>query len=96
MAWLGVFASNGLASHHPIMAGKQYLLSAFREKTHRISHLLYFSLGDFVIHPDRPDWGIGQVQSIVGMNVTVNFEHAGKQMINCNIIALNAAPRSTK
>jgi len=49
-----------------------------------------------VIHPDRPDWGIGQVQSIVGMNVTVNFEHAGKQMINCNIIALNAAPRPTK
>ena len=59
-------------------------------------HLLYFSLGDFVIHPDRPDWGIGQVQSIVGMNVTVNFEHAGKQMINCNIITLNAAPRPTK
>jgi transcription elongation factor GreA-like protein len=58
--------------------------------------LLYFSLGDFVIHPDRHDWGIGQVQSIVGMNVTVNFEHAGKQMINCNIIALNAAPRPTK
>ena len=58
--------------------------------------LLYFSLGDFVIHPDRPDWGIGQVQSIVGMNVTVNFEHAGKQMINCNINALNPAPRSTK
>ena len=58
--------------------------------------LLYFSLGDFVIHPDRPDWGIGQVQSIVGMNVTVNFEHAGKQMINCNIISLNAAPRPAK
>ena len=72
------------------------LLSIFREKTYRISALLYFSLGDFVIHPDRPDWGIGQVQSIVGMNVTVNFEHAGKQMINCNIIALNAAPRPTK
>ena len=77
----------------------QESLSAFGHfslKTHRISALLYFSLGDFVIHPDRPDWGIGQVQSIVGMNVTVNFEHAGKQMINCNIIALNAAPRPTK
>jgi transcription elongation factor GreA-like protein len=72
------------------------LLSIFREQTHRISALLYFSLGDFVIHPDRPDWGIGQVQSIVGMNVTVNFEHAGKQMINCKIIALNAAPHPTK
>tara|TARA_B100001093_G_scaffold422871_1_gene415593 strand:- start:2053 stop:2364 length:312 start_codon:yes stop_codon:yes gene_type:complete len=74
----------------------QVLLSIFREKIHRTSALLYFSLGDFVIHPDQPDWGVGQVQSIVGMNVTVNFEHAGKQMINCNIIALNAAPRPTK
>ena len=50
--------------------------------------MLYFSLGDFVAHPNQPDWGPGQVQSIVGMNVTVNFEHAGKQMINCEIIHL--------
>ena len=53
--------------------------------------VLYFSLGDFVIHPDRPDWGLGQVQSIVGMNVTVNFENVGKQMINCALITLVAA-----
>ena len=50
--------------------------------------MLYFSLGDFVLHPDRPEWGLGQVQSIVGDNVTVNFTHAGKQMINCAIIEL--------
>ena len=50
--------------------------------------MLYFSLGDFVAHPNQPDWGSGQGQSIVGMNVTVNFEHAGKQMINCEIIHL--------
>ena len=50
--------------------------------------MLYFSLGDFVTHPDQPDWGHGQVQSIVGKNVTVNFEHAGKQMINCQVIHL--------
>ena len=50
--------------------------------------MLYFSLGDFVAHPNQPDWGPGQVQSIVGMNVTVNFEHAGKQMINCELIDL--------
>ena len=59
--------------------------------------MLYFSLGDFVRHPDRPDWGVGQVQSIVGMNVTVNFTHAGKQMINCNLIVLektNPEPRN--
>ncbi len=28
--------------------------------------------------PARPDWGIGQVQSVAGDRVTVNFEHAGK------------------
>ena len=50
--------------------------------------MLYFSLGDFVTHPEQPDWGHGQVQSIVGTNVTVNFEHAGKQTINCQIIQL--------
>ncbi|MEK9961416.1 MAG: DUF3553 domain-containing protein [Rhodobiaceae bacterium] len=50
--------------------------------------MLYFSLGDFVSHPDRPEWGVGQVQSIVGDNVTVNFTHAGKQMINGAILEL--------
>jgi len=28
--------------------------------------------------PDRPDWGAGQVQSVAGDRITVNFEHAGK------------------
>jgi transcription elongation factor GreA-like protein len=50
--------------------------------------MLYFALGDFVHHPAKPEWGIGQVQSIVGMNVTVNFAHAGKQMINCAVVEL--------
>ncbi len=58
--------------------------------------MLYFSLGDFVIHPKQPDWGLGQIQSIVGMNVTVNFEHVGKQMINCALITLELAPKSKK
>ena len=58
--------------------------------------MLYFSLGDFVIHPKQPEWGLGQIQSIVGMNVTVNFEHVGKQMINCAQITLEVAPRSEK
>ena len=53
-----------------------------------LKSMLYFSLGDFVRHPGKPEWGIGQVQSIVGMIVTVNFPHAGKQMINCAIVKL--------
>ena len=30
--------------------------------------------GALVRHPDRPDWGLGQVQSVDGARVTVNFE----------------------
>jgi hypothetical protein len=44
--------------------------------------------GRFVRHPGQPDWGLGQVQSAVGNRITVNFEHAGKQLINGNIITL--------
>ena len=33
-------------------------------------------------HPNQPDWGLGQVQSVVGDRVTVNFENAGKRLIN--------------
>ncbi len=41
-----------------------------------------------VIHPDRPDWGVGQVQSAIGDRVTVNFEHAGKVLVNAAVVAL--------
>ena len=58
--------------------------------------MLYFNLGDFVIHPKQPEWGLGQIQSIVGMNVTVNFEHVGKQMINCALVTLEIASLSQK
>ena len=50
--------------------------------------LFDYSLGDFVIHSERPDWGVGQVQSIEGTRITVNFEHVGKQLINAEIISL--------
>jgi hypothetical protein len=38
--------------------------------------------GMLVRHPERPDWGLGQVQSNIGGKVTVNFEHAGKVVID--------------
>ena len=38
--------------------------------------------GAYVRHPDKLDWGIGQVQSVIGQRITVNFEHVGKQLIN--------------
>lgn len=42
-----------------------------------------------VRHPQRPEWGVGQVQSVVGTRVTVNFEHAGKLLINAAQVALD-------
>ena len=45
--------------------------------------------GQRVAHPDRPDWGVGQVQSVVGDRVTVNFEHAGKVLVNAAVVALD-------
>ncbi|HZS85745.1 MAG TPA: DUF3553 domain-containing protein [Stellaceae bacterium] len=42
-----------------------------------------------VRHPGEPDWGAGQVQSVVGDRVTVNFEHAGKRLINAARVELH-------
>ena len=44
--------------------------------------------GHFVRHPDCPDWGLGQVQSVLGSRVTVTFEHAGKVLINADVVDL--------
>jgi hypothetical protein len=41
-----------------------------------------------VRHPQRPDWGEGQVQSVVGDHVTVNFENLGKILIRAGMVAL--------
>lgn len=46
--------------------------------------------GTWVRHPSHPGWGLGQVQSAIGDRVTVNFENAGKQLINVAVIALEA------
>ncbi|NIY98735.1 DUF3553 domain-containing protein, partial [Salipiger sp. HF18] len=37
--------------------------------------------GMLVTHPDRPDWGTGQVQSNIAGRVTVNFREQGKVVI---------------
>ena len=38
-------------------------------------------VGAIVRMPAEPDWGLGQVQSIVGSRITVNFEHRGKVVL---------------
>ena len=47
-----------------------------------------FEPGDYVINPNNKEWGIGQIQSIIKIKVTVNFQNFGKQVINSNIIKL--------
>jgi hypothetical protein len=44
--------------------------------------------GMMVRHPSQPDWGLGQVQSNINNRVTVNFEHAGKRVIDLTQIDL--------
>ena len=44
--------------------------------------------GALVRHPTRPDWGLGQVQSVIGERVTVNFEDRGKVLINAAVVEL--------
>ena len=50
--------------------------------------ILDFEPGDKVVNPKQKDWGIGQVQSIINGKVTVNFENAGKKVINAKNIEL--------
>ena len=45
--------------------------------------------GMYVINEMKKEWGIGQVQSSIHEKITINFEHAGKQVININKVQLN-------
>jgi transcription elongation factor GreA-like protein len=50
--------------------------------------LIDFEPGDYVINPAHKTWGLGQVQSIIGNKVTVNFENFGKKVINVEHVTL--------
>jgi hypothetical protein len=50
--------------------------------------ILDYEPGDKVTNPDKKDWGIGQIQSIINGKVTINFENVGKKVINTEIIRL--------
>tara|TARA_B100001564_G_C20063704_1_gene413099 strand:+ start:60 stop:242 length:183 start_codon:yes stop_codon:yes gene_type:complete len=58
--------------------------------------LIDFEPGDYVINPLNKNWGIGQVQSIIGNKVTVNFENYGKRVINVENINLEKVNYETK
>ena len=50
--------------------------------------ILDYEPGDKVTNPNKKEWGIGQVQSIINKKVTVNFENVGKKVINTENIEL--------
>ncbi|MCY4459167.1 MAG: DUF3553 domain-containing protein [Albidovulum sp.] len=41
-----------------------------------------------VRNPSNAEWGLGQVQSVAGDKVTVNFEHTGKVVIDFRSVKL--------
>ncbi|APX25195.1 MAG: DUF3553 domain-containing protein [Rhodobacteraceae bacterium] len=44
--------------------------------------------GMLVMHPERPDWGTGQVQSNIAGRITVNFREEGKVVIDGSRVTL--------
>ena len=58
--------------------------------------ILDYEPGDKVTNPQKKDWGIGQVQSIIKDKVTVNFENYGKRVINVENINLEKVKNEVK
>jgi hypothetical protein len=44
--------------------------------------------GVFVRCPSSPEWGQGQIQSVIGHRATVNFEHRGKLVLDLRHVRL--------
>ena len=57
-----------------------------------MSHTQHLAPGMRVRHPGQPEWGIGQIQSVIADRVTVNFEHAGKLLIIASQVDLDVVP----
>lgn len=52
--------------------------------------------GGFVRHPAAPELGLGRVQTVVGDRITVNFENAGKLVIDGSKIELLSVDPGTE
>ena len=48
----------------------------------------FWEPGMLVRHPDCPEWGLGQVQSVIGTRITVNFEEMGKVVLDTRAVQL--------
>lgn len=45
-----------------------------------------------VRNPAHDEWGTGQIQSIIGTRITVNFENAGKLVVDGSVVRLDPLP----
>ncbi|MEM6680553.1 MAG: DUF3553 domain-containing protein [Pseudomonadota bacterium] len=41
----------------------------------------FLEVGALVRHTQREEWGTGQIQSMIGDRITVNFENEGKVVL---------------
>jgi FKBP-type peptidyl-prolyl cis-trans isomerase 2 len=48
-----------------------------------------FEPGMLVRMDSQSGWGIGQIQSVIGEKVTVNFENQGKLVLNTDKVKLS-------
>ena len=55
----------------------------------------FLAPGDLVRHPQQPDWGLGQVQSVIDGKITVNFEQVGKVVIDGSRVELRMVIEKT-
>lgn len=51
---------------------------------------VFIQPGHFVRHPKAPELGLGRVQTVVGDRITVNFENAGKLIVDGSVVELQA------
>lgn len=54
----------------------------------------FLTPGNLVVNPKEPQWGRGQVQSVIDRLITVNFENAGKLTIDGSLIELELSEDS--
>jgi hypothetical protein len=54
------------------------------------------TVAQYVRHPNRPEWGVGQVLSLSGTKATVNFMNAGVRTIDVGIVPLAVVDDSEK
>lgn len=80
--------------HHDAMnfAKKPLLLESVQKASYAPWVLREVSMplqvGDRVMHPKRPDWGLGEVKASNGGNATVYFVDAGEKMLLLNHVEL--------